>query len=388
MSSPSVRHIPILDLKPEIDSIWPQLSEAIERTIRSGQFILGPETQSFEKEIATFLGVKHAIGLNSGTDALVIGLRAAGIKPGDEVITTPFSFFATAESISNVGARPVFVDVDLESMNINADLIEAAITDKTKAIMPVHLFGRCAQMNKIMAIAKKYGLQVIEDCAQSFGSTYEACSGCESTSCKSSTYFGKQSGTIGVLGAYSFFPTKNLGCYGDGGLIATDDDAIAEMSRKLRAHGSIKKYQNEVLGYNSRLDSVQAAILRIKLPLIPGYNASRRNVAQRYWNAFVDFDGIIPPAVVPGHVFHQYTVRILDGKRDAVQSKLQEMGIGTMIYYPIPQDRLPVYSGQYPKNEQNEILSQQVLSLPIWPQMDTVTQDHVVACVKEAIRLV
>jgi dTDP-4-amino-4,6-dideoxygalactose transaminase len=386
MSSTPTRQIPILDLKPEIDSIWPQLSEAIERTIRSGQFILGPETQMFEKEIASFLGVKHAIGLNSGTDALVIGLRAAGIQPGDEVITTPFSFFATAESISNVGAKPVFVDVDLDSMNINADLIEAAITDKTKAIMPVHLFGRCAPMNKIMAIAQKYNLQVIEDCAQSFGSTYQACAGCSNESCKSSSYFGKQSGTIGILGAYSFFPTKNLGCYGDGGLIATDDDAIAEMSRKLRAHGSIKKYQNEILGYNSRLDSVQAAILRIKLPLIPGYNESRRAVAQRYWDAFVDLDGIVPPAVVPGHVFHQYTVRILNGKRDAVQAKLQEMGIGTMIYYPIPQDRLPVYAGQYPVNEQNEILSQQVLSLPIWPQLDNETQDHVISCVKQAIQ--
>lgn len=386
MSSVQPRQIPILDLKPEIDSIWPQLSEALERTIRSGQFILGPETQNFEKEAAAFLGVKHAIGVNSGTDALVIGLRALGIGPGDEVITTPFSFFATAESISNVGAKPVFVDVDVESMNIDADLIEAAITEKTKAIMPVHLFGRCASMNKIMALAAKHGLKVIEDCAQSFGSSYQHCSGCELEECKSSGLFGKQSGTIGDVGAYSFFPTKNLGCYGDGGLITTNDDAIAELCRKLRAHGSIKKYQNEMLGYNSRLDSVQAAILRIKLPLIPGYNEARRGVAERYWAGFEDCDGIIPPAVVPGHVFHQYTVRILGGKRDAVQAKLQEMGISTMIYYPIPQDRLPVYAGQYPTFHQNEILSGEVLSLPIWPQLDAETQDHVIACVKEAIR--
>lgn len=382
------RPIPILDLKPEVDAIWPQLQEALERTIRSGQFILGPETKEFEKEAAAYLGVKHAVGLNSGTDALVIALRALGIGPGDEVITTPFSFFATAESISNVGAKPVFVDVCTESMNIDADKIEAAITDKTKAIMPVHLFGRPAQMNKIMAIAEAHGLKVVEDCAQSFGATYQPCRGCEREACKESGLFGKQTGAMGHVGCFSFFPTKNLGCYGDGGLLTTNDDDLAELARKLRAHGSIKKYRNEMLGYNSRLDSVQAAILRIKLPLIPDYNENRRRVAQRYWDAFEPMEGIIPPAVVPGHVFHQYTVRILGGKRDAVQQKLEELGVSTMIYYPIPQDRLPVYAGQYPTFEQNEVLAAEVLSLPIWPQLDEALQDEVISRMKQALAAV
>lgn len=367
MSATEQRNIPILDLKPEVENLWPQLSEAIERTIRSGQFILGPETKNFETEAAEWLGVKHAIGVNSGTDALVIGLRAAGIGEGDEVITTPFSFFATAESISNIGAKPVFVDVEEESMNIDPTKIEATITSKTKAIMPVHLFGRACAMDQIMEIAKKHNLKVIEDCAQSFGSTYEG----------GGELNGKYTGAIGEVGAFSFFPTKNLGAYGDGGLITTNDDDVAEMCRKLRMHGSIKKYHNEILGYNSRLDSLQAAILRIKLPLMTDYNNARRNVATIYFELLSKIPGIIPPAVVDGHVFHQYTIRVTTKNRDEVQEKLQERGIGTMVYYPIPQDRLPVYDGQYPRYETNELLSTQVLSLPIWPQLDRETQEYI-----------
>ncbi len=373
MSATEQRNIPILDLKPEVENLWPQLSEAIERTIRSGQFILGPETKNFEAEAAEWLGVKHAIGVNSGTDALVIGLRAAGIKEGDEVITTPFSFFATAESISNIGAKPVFVDVEEESMNIDPTKIEAAITDKTTAIMPVHLFGRACAMDQIMAIAKKHNLKVIEDCAQSFGSTYEG----------EGELNGKYTGAIGEIGAFSFFPTKNLGAYGDGGLITTNDDDVAEMCRKLRMHGSIKKYHNEILGYNSRLDSLQAAILRIKLPLMTDYNNARRNVATIYFDLLSKIDGVIPPAVVDGHVFHQYTIRVTTKNRDEVQEKLQERGIGTMVYYPIPQDRLPVYDGQYPRYETNELLSTQVLSLPIWPQLDRETQEYIASSLAE-----
>ena len=224
--------IPVLDLSPQYESLKAELREAIERVLESGQFILGPEVKAFEEEVAGYLGVKHAVGVNSGTDALFISLRALGIGPGDEVITTPFTFFATAEAISHVGATPVFVDVEEHTFNIDPSLIEQRITDRTRAILPVHLFGRPAQMDRIMALAHKHGLKVIEDCAQSFGARYG----------------GKQTGTIGDAGAYSFFPSKNLGACGDGGLIATDDDALAETARMLRAHGAKKKHHNEMVG--------------------------------------------------------------------------------------------------------------------------------------------
>lgn len=385
MSANLSSNIPILDLTPEVEALWPALNEKLKEVIFSGQFIIGPEVKNFESEVAAWLGTKHAIGVNSGTDALVIGLRAAGIGEGDEVITSPFSFFASAESISNVGAKPVFVDVELDSMNIDPDKIEAAITDKTKAIMPVHLFGRPCAMNKIMAIAEKHNLKVIEDCAQSFGARYDGCSGCTLAQCATSSHIGKMTGTVGLVGAYSFFPTKNLGCYGDGGLITTDDDAIAEMCRKLRAHGSIKKYHNEILGYNSRLDSVQAAILRLKLPLVAGYNEARRAIATAYKELLADVPGVVTPDVTPGHVFHQYTVRITEKNRDEVVAKMQERGVQCMVYYPIPQDRLPVYAGQYPTYEVNEVLSKQVMSLPIWPQMDQATQLRVVEALREVL---
>ena len=385
MSANVSSQIPILDLTPEVEALWPALSEKLKEVIFSGQFIIGPEVKNFESEVAAWLGTKHAIGVNSGTDALVIGLRAAGIGEGDEVITSPFSFFASAESISNVGAKPVFVDVELDSMNIDPEKIEAAITAKTKAIMPVHLFGRPCAMNKIMAIAEKHNLRVIEDCAQSFGARYEGCAGCALPSCASSAHMGKMTGTIGLVGAYSFFPTKNLGCYGDGGLITTNDDAIAEMCRKLRAHGSIKKYHNEILGYHSRLDSVQAAILRLKLPLVAGYNQARRAIATAYKELLADVPGVIAPDVTPGHVFHQYTVRVTGKDRDEVVAKMPERGVQCMVYYPIPQDRLPVYAGQYPTYEVNEVLSKQVMSLPIWPQMDQATQLRVVDALREVL---
>ena len=244
--------IPILDLKPQYRGLREDLKEAINRVLESTQFIMGPDVKDFESEVAQYLGVKHAIGVNSGTDALFISLRALGIGPGDEVITTPFSFFATAESISHVGATPRFVDVDEHTFNVVPESIEEKINKNTKAIMPVHLFGRPVEMGKILALAERHDLKVIEDCAQSFGARYE----------------GTQTGTIGDAGAYSFFPSKNLGAYGDGGLIATNDDTLADIARMLRDHGTKKKYHNEMVGYNSRLDTMQAAVLRVKLPYI------------------------------------------------------------------------------------------------------------------------
>lgn len=362
--------IPILDLAPEIESLWDELNAAFQRVLRSGQFILGPEVEAFEREAAAYLGTKHAIGVNSGTDALVIGLRALGVGPGDEVITSPLSFFASAESISNVGATPVFVDIAERTFNIDPSLIEDAITPRTKAIMPVHLYGRPCEMDAIMDIASRHRLTVIEDCAQSFGARFQ----------------GRPTGTIGDVGAYSFFPTKNLGGFGDGGLVATDDDGIALMARKLRSHGSIEKYRNEMLGYNSRLDAVQAALLRVKLPHVDRWNEARRHAAQRYGSRLHDVPGLVVPETCDGHVFHQYTVRITGRDRDAVASRLKHAGVSTMVYYPVPQDRLPVYSHQAAACVVSERMASQVLSLPIGPVLDRDAQEHVVDALRRCAR--
>lgn len=381
--------IPVLDLKPQYEALKPEIQAAINAVLESGQFIMGAEVKQFEQQVAAYLNVKHAIGVNSGTDALVIGLRAMEIGEGDEVITTPFSFFATAESISNVGAKPVFVDVDLNTFNLDPKAIKAQITPRTKAIMPVHLYGNPAAMGQILDIAQEHGLKVIEDCAQSFGAKYYGtCSTCQET-CQVSTrevISGKITGTMGQVGAFSFFPSKNLGAYGDGGLITTDDDQIAESARMLRIHGAKKKYHNEVLGYNSRLDTLQAAILQVKLPYIDRWNEARRRVAKTYNELLADAQGIITPEITDGHVFHQYTIRILEGKRDALKQYLTEQGIGSMIYYPVPQDRLPLYQGQYASNLVSDLLSTQVLSLPIWPELDELAIEKIVYSIKKSIQ--
>lgn len=378
--------IPVLDLKPQYEQIKDEVQAAINRVLESGQFIMGPDVKLFEQEVAEYLGVKHAIGVNSGTDALVIGLKALGIGEGDEVITTPFSFFATAESISNVGAEPVFTDIDSKNFNINPSEIKAKITSRTKAIMPVHLYGCPAAMGQIMEIAQDYGLKVIEDCAQSFGARYYSnCSSCNNT-CQESirtAINGKFTGAIGDVGAYSFFPSKNLGAYGDGGLIVTDNDQVAELAQMLRVHGAKKKYHNEVIGYNSRLDTLQAAILRVKLPYIDSWNEGRRKVAQIYNELLANIPSVITPELTNGHVFHQYTIRINNGTRDQVQENLASKGIGTMIYYPIPQDKLPVYKGQYPLNPVSDLLAGEVLSLPILTDINQSVLDFVAFSLRE-----
>ena len=373
--------IPILDLKPQYQAIQDEIQTAVNQVLESGQFILGPTVKAFETDVARYLGVKHAIGLNSGTDALVIGLRAAGILPGDEVITTPFSFFATAESISMVGAKPVFVDIQPDTFNIDPTQIEAAITPKTKAIMPVHLYGNPAAMGQIMAIAQKHTLKVIEDCAQAFGAVYKGdCNGC-AQSCPDTLrnqLTGQCVGTIGTVGAFSFFPTKNLGAYGDGGLITTNDDDIAEIARMLRVHGAKERYKNLMLGYNSRLDAIQAAILQVKLRYIDDWNSKRRWVAENYSRLLADVDGVVAPTSSAGHVFHQYTIRLLEGGRDRIKQALNEAGIGAMIYYPIPQDQLPIYFGKYQHYPVSEQLSQEVLSLPMWPELTSSQVEQVI----------
>lgn len=378
--------IPILDLAPQREALWPELQASVERVMRSGAFILGEEVAAFEAEAAAFLGVKHAIGLNSGTDALVIALRALDIGVGDEVITTPFSFFATAESISMVGAKPIFVDVDEHSFNINPHLIEQAITSKTKAIMPVHLFGLPANMTEILTIAKQHKLKVIEDCAQSFGASYQAsCTNCSCTQDSKAKNANQLTGSLGDVAAFSFYPTKNLGAYGDAGLLTTNSDSIAEQARKLRNHGSLKRYHNEMLGYNSRLDGIQAAILRVKLPHLNTWNQQRYQVASRYTELLKDTPNIITPNMHPSHVFHQYTLRILNGKRDYIQEQLQKQGIASIIYYPFSQDQLPVYHGQYGNYKHSHQLAKEVLSLPIWPEISQEQQTRVVQVITRAV---
>lgn len=355
--------IPVLDLTPEIEALWDELMAAIQGVLKSGQFIMGPNVKAFEQEAAAYLGVKYAIGVNSGTDALVIALHAAGIGPGDEVITTPFTFFATAEAVSQVGATPVFVDIDPRTFNINPELIEPAITPRTRAILPVHLYGQAADMDLIMALAEKYNLRVIEDTAQAFGGEYK----------------GRKLGTIGDAGCFSFFPSKNLGAFGDGGLIATNDDEIAAKARMLRVHGAKKKYYNEVIGYNSRLDEIQAAILRVKLPHVDEWNDGRREAARRYNELLKDAPGIITPIENPyaKHVYHQYTVRVQDGRRDELKKQLAENGIGTMVYYPVPVHQLPIYKEQTVSLATAEKLASEVLSLPIWPGISEQVQVRV-----------
>jgi len=362
--------IPVLDLRAELAEVQPELDAAWRRVSASGHFILGPEVDSFEREVAAYLGVNHAVGVNSGTDAIVIALRALGIGPGVEVITSPFTFFATPEGISSVGATPVFVDIDAETFALRPDLVERAITRKTKAILPVHLFGHAADMDPLLSLAKKKGLRVVEDVAQAFGGTCN----------------GRKLGTLGDAGAYSFFPSKNLGCLGDGGLVATDNYEVANAARMLRAHGSRRKYENEVIGYNSRLDALQAAFLRAKLPHLDIWNSARRAAAERYRELLAGVRGLILPVERPGirHVFHQYTVRIPGGRRDAVKSALACSGIDTMVYYPKACHQLPAYadSGSYAAAES---AAREVLSLPIWPRIPAAAQEHVACALRIAL---
>jgi dTDP-4-amino-4,6-dideoxygalactose transaminase len=370
--------IPMLDLHDEIAELKDEIQAAISRVLDSTVFILGPEVKGLEQDLAGYLGVKHTITLNSGTDALVIALRALNIGAGDEVITSPFSFFATAEAIALIGATPVFVDIS-EDFNLDADLLEAAITEKTKAIMPVHLFGLTAPMTKIMEIAQKHNLKVIEDCAQSIGAAYFGkCDGCngQCDSALRNELTGKMTGNISDVGCFSFYPTKNLGAYGDGGMLTTNDDEVARLARMLRNHGSEKRYHNEMLGYNSRLDDIQAAILRVKLPHLNRYNEARHNIATYYNELFTGLN-IQTPKVSDGHIFHQYTLRVPANKRDELQETLKENGISSMLYYPIPQNRLTPFKHLESHTPVSDQVAKEIISLPIWPQMDRAKQERV-----------
>ena len=370
--------VPVLDLSPELEELWEERSGEALRVLRSGRFVLGPDVEAFEEEAAEFLGVRHAVGLNSGTDALVIGLRALGVGPGDEVVTTPFTFFATAEAISLIGAAPVFADIEAESFNLDPASFEAAITERTRAVIPVHLFGRPVDWTAIAGVAARHGLRVLEDCAQSIGATV---GGGEAP---------RRTGALGDAGAFSFYPTKNLGGFGDGGLLTTDDDAVADAARMLRTHGERSRYHNERIGYNSRLDALQAALLRVKLRRLDEFNEARRDAASRYGELLAGLEAtgaLTTPAVTGGHVFHQYTVRIHGGRRDEVRQRLDEAGVGTMVYYPIPCHRLPVYAETCADVHlpAAEAAAGEVLSLPIWPAIEAATQERVANALAAAL---
>ena len=315
-------NIPLVDLKTQYQNIKPEIDGAIRRVIDNTSFIMGKEVAQFEEAFAEFCGAKYAVGVSSGTGALFLALLAHGIGPGDEVITTPFTFFATGESISQVGARPIFVDIDPVTYNIDPDLIEAAITPHTKAIMPVHLYGQPADMDRINEIARKHDLVVIEDAAQAHGSRYN----------------GQRAGVLGDSACFSFYPSKNLGCYGDGGAVVTNDPEVAERVAKLRNHGRMTKYEHDELGYGHRLDGMQAAILGAKLPHLDDWNAGRRDRAARYAELLADLPVTAPqhlPSTEP--VYHCYTIRLDEGNdRDAVVQQLKDAGVGGACIIPSP----------------------------------------------------
>lgn len=368
--------IPLLDLKRQYESIKLEIDAAIRRVIESQQFILGPEVEQLEQEIADYCGVKHAIGVASGTDALLLSLRAAGIGSDDQVITTPFTFFATAGAIVNAGAQPVFVDIEPDTYNIAPNWLEdTLVRHSPKAIMPVHLYGQMADMDAIMDIARQHDLIVIEDAAQAIGAQYK----------------GRKAGTIGRLGCFSFFPSKNLGGYGDGGMVVTDDDHLAEQVRMLRVHGSRTKYYHQVVGYNSRLDALQAAVLRVKLHHLDTWSTQRQRLAVRYRELLGDIAEIELPTTCPdrSHIYHQFTIRVRDGSRDALRSHLKQAGISTAVYYPLPLhlqecfDDLGYHRGRFPEAER---ASQQVLSLPMFPELSASEQEGIATAIASFFR--
>ncbi len=361
--------VPMIDLKSQLKDIRNEVEEVLSDILNSTQFILGPKLKELEERIAEYYNVRHAIGVASGTDALHLALLSAGIKEGDEVITTPFTFFATVEAIIYCGAKPVFVDIEPDTFNIDPEKIEPAITPATKAILPVHLYGHPADMRRIMEIAGKYNLIVIEDCAQAFGASIN----------------GRKVGTFGVAGCFSFYPSKNLGAFGDGGMVITDDDTLAEKIRSLRNHGSEGTYIHGMIGYNSRLDEIQAGILLVKLKRIDLYNSLRRKKASLYNDLLKDVDGIKIPVEKDGfyHVYHQYTIRSV--KRDELRTRLMDGGISSVVYYPRPLhlQRATGYLG-YKEGDMPEAerASREVLSLPIYPELGEDTIRRIAEVIK------
>jgi dTDP-4-amino-4,6-dideoxygalactose transaminase len=361
--------VPLLDLQGQHHALRSQLLAAVERVIDTQQFVLGPEVAALEKEIAEYSGTKFAVGCASGSDALLLALMALDIRPGDEVVTTPFSFFATASAITRLGAVPRFVDIDEQTYNIDPAQIEAAITDRTRAIMPVHLYGQCSDMDAINAIAARHHLPVIEDAAQAIGAEDH----------------GRRAGAMGEMGCFSFYPTKNLGGAGDGGMLVTNDDAFHERLRRLRVHGGATEYHHEEVGINSRLDAMQAAVLRVKLNHLDEWSTARRTKAAFYTKLLEESEvavEILPPFVKPAclHIFHQYVVRIPE-HRDAMIKHLAQNEVGGKVYYPVPLHLQECFSflgyrsGEFPEAERAAL---ETLALPCFPELAEDQQRYVV----------
>jgi len=365
-------NIPLVDLKAQYKPIEDEINEAIQEVIHSGQFILGSEVEAFESEVAAYCGTKYAAGVASGTDALQLALLACGIKPGDEVITTPFTFIATAETIAKCGATPVFTDIDPKTYNIDPAKLESKINNKTKAILPVHLYGQPADMSPVLELAQKYNLKVIEDCAQALGAEYR----------------GRKVGSLGDAGCLSFFPSKVLGAYGDGGMVITNAPDVAERAKMLSNHGCKEKYYHLIPGFNSRLDSLQAAILRVKLRHLNEWIELRRQKASVYCQLLERIDEIEPPYVAPysSHIFNYYTIRLNSRlRRDKLKEFLGSQGIATAIYYPLSLHLQEVYKplnykpGDFPQSERAQ---EELLSLPMYPELEDQQIEEMVGLIK------
>ncbi|MCZ6626303.1 MAG: DegT/DnrJ/EryC1/StrS family aminotransferase [Deltaproteobacteria bacterium] len=364
---PKLTEVPLLDLKTQYAPIRLEILAGIERVCESQHFILGPEVEELEKAIAEFCGSRFAIGVSSGTDALLAALMAIGVGQGDEVITTSYSFFATAGVIARLGARPIFVDIDPRTFNLDPKQVDGKINSRTKAILPVHLFGRCADMNTLLKLAKKHGIHVIEDAAQAIGARDGE---------------GRQAGTIGDMGCFSFFPSKNLGAFGDGGMVVTDDPKLSEALRMLRVHGAKPKYYHSIIGGNFRLDALQASVLRVKLKYLASWTEARRKNAERY-RLMVEEKGLLEwvslPEDVPGHIYNQFVVRV--GNRDGLQAFLRQRGVATEVYYPLPLhyqecfENLGHRRGDFPEAE---AAAEQSLALPVYPELTADQQRYVV----------
>ena len=369
------RPIPFIDLVPQFNAMSDEIMATVTRVFKEQKFILGEEVSELEREIAEYCDARHAIGCNSGTDALIIALQAMGIGEGDEVITTPFSFFATASSICRAGATPVFVDIDPETFNLDPQAVEEAVTPRTKAIMPVHLFGQCCDMEALWRVAQKHDLQIVEDACQAIGAEYQ----------------GRRTGVLGSVGCFSFFPTKNLGGAGDGGMMTTDDPELAQRLKCLRVHGDVGQYEHVEVGMNSRLDSLQAAVLRVKLRQLDTWTEARQRNADRYGDMFRQegvLDSINLPKVGPNrrHVFNQYCIRVRHGNRDSLMQQLKTKKIGCAVYYPKPLHLQKCFKylgyrpGQFPEAE---AASRDILALPSYPELPAADQARVVTAVTE-----
>jgi dTDP-4-amino-4,6-dideoxygalactose transaminase len=363
--------VPLLDLKSQYETIRGAVREAIDRVCDSQHFIMGPEVAALEKDVAEYCGLPFAIGVSSGTDALLAALMAVGVGAGDEVITTPYSFFATAGVIARLGARPVFVDIDPETFNIDAARVAAEVTGRTRAILPVHLFGRCAQMDPILYVAREHDIAVVEDAAQAIGAFDEQ---------------GRHAGAMGNVGCFSFFPSKNLGAFGDAGMVVTRDLALADRLRMLRVHGSRPKYYHRIVGGNFRLDALQAAVLRVKLPYLSRWTEARRRNAARYRELFTMAglnELVTLPEDVPGHIYNQYVVRV--PSRDRLQKFLSQRGVATEVYYPLPLHlqecftELGYTAGDFPHAE---AAARDTLALPIYPELSLEQQNHTVGAIR------